>query len=62
MEIYKITFLKDALYDLEEIILYIASDSREGALKWHSMLMNKIDKLSTFPKWVLLYPIKKYPD
>ncbi len=47
------------MYDLEEIILYIASDNSESALKWHNMLMSKINNLSTFPEIGRIVPDKK---
>lgn len=59
MENYKITFLHDALIDLEEIVLYIASDSKEKALKWHSVLINKVENLSIFPEMGVVVPDKK---
>lgn len=59
MENYKIIFLQDALYDLEEIVLYIASDSSERALKWHNILMSKINNLLIFPEMGRIVPDKR---
>ncbi len=59
MERYEIKFLKDALEDLEEIILYIAKDSKILALKMHDQIMDTAKDLTTFPKRGRLVPDKK---
>ena len=50
MEAYEVKFLQEALDDLEEIILYIAKDSRAAALRMHDKIIEKANDLSTFPK------------
>lgn len=62
MEHYDVRFLKDALEDLEEIILYIAQDSKSAALKMHDLIIEKANDLSTFPKRGRLVPDKKIAD
>ena len=52
-------FLQEALNDIEEIVLYIAQDSREAALSMHDKIIEKINDLSTFPKRGRLVPDKK---
>jgi plasmid stabilization system protein ParE len=49
MRTYDVLFLQEALDDLEEIILYIAADSRTAALKMHDEIVAKADSLSAFP-------------
>jgi len=62
MEIYDVHFLKEALEDLEEIILYIAKDSRRAALCMHDKIIEKANDLTTFPKRGRLVPDKKMAD
>ena len=50
MENYSVEFLQIAIDDLEEIVLYIAKDSVQEAMKMHDEIANKSKKLSTFPK------------
>ncbi len=50
MENYKLKFLQPALEDIEEIILYIAKDSKIDALKMHEEIIEKSNKISSFPK------------
>ncbi len=45
----KIKFLQTALDDLEEIVLYIALDSKENAIRFHDKLIATTHKLSDFP-------------
>ena len=59
MENYSIIFTGSALNDLEEIILYIAKDSKENALRFHDKIIKSTNKLETFPKLGLLVPDKK---
>ena len=47
---YKVKFLRPALDDLEEIVLYIAKDSTAAALKMHDEIITQSKKLETFPK------------
>jgi len=46
----KVRFLKSALDDMDEIIAYIAGDSKEAAVSIHDELMEKAKKLERFPK------------
>ena len=59
METYDVQFLKEALDDLEEIILYIAQDSRQAALRMHDQIMEKANDLAVFPKRGRLISDKK---
>jgi len=59
METYDVRFLQEALDDLEEIVLYTASDSRVAALRMHDIIIEKANDLSTFPKRGRLIPDKK---
>ena len=45
MEIYKVEYLQTAMEDLEEIILYIAKDSVQDAIKMHDEIIDKSNKL-----------------
>ena len=62
METYDVRFLQEALDDLEEIVLYIAQDSRQAALRMHDKIIEKTDDLSTFPKRGRLVPDKKMAE
>jgi len=62
MEIYDVAFLQEALDDLEEIILYIAQDSRQAALRMHNKITEKANDLSVFPKRGRLVPDKKMSE
>ena len=59
MEVYDVQFLQEALDDLEEIVLYIAQDSRQAALHMHDKIIEKANDLSAFPKRGRLVPNKK---
>lgn len=59
MENYKVTFLQSALDDLEEIILYIASDSKKNALLMNDKLVATANKLAVFPMMGILVPDEK---
>jgi len=59
MEIYDVRFLGEALDDLEEIVLYIAQDSRTAALRMHDKIIDKARDLSVFPKRGRPVPDKK---
>ena len=59
MERYKLKFLQSSLDDLEEIVLYIAKDSKESALKMHDLIIEKTKRLSFFPKTGVLVQDKK---
>ena len=59
MGTYDIQFLQEALNDLEEIVLYIARDSRQDALRMHDKIIEKINDLMIFPKRGQRVPDKK---
>jgi len=59
MTAYDVRFLQEALDDLEEIILYIAQDSRKAAINMHDKIVNKANDLTIFPKRGRLVPDKK---
>ena len=59
MEKYEIRFLQEALDDLEEIVLYLARNSRATALRVHDETIEKADELSVFPKRGRLVPDAK---
>jgi len=59
MEAYNVRFLQEALEDLEEIVLYIAQDSRKAALRMHDKIIEKANDLEVFPKRGRLVPDKK---
>ena len=59
MEIYDVRFLQEALEDLEEIVLYIAQDSRQAALCMHDKIVEKANDLTIFPKRGRLVPDRK---
>ena len=59
METYDVQFLQEAMDDLEEIVLYIAQDSRQAALRMHDKIIEKANDLTTFPKRGRLVPDKK---
>jgi len=62
METYDVQFLQEALDDLEEIVLYIAQDSRQAALRMHDKIIEKANDLSIFPKRGRLVPDKKMAE
>jgi len=59
MEKYDVRFLQEAMEDLEEIVLYIAQDSRQAALRMHEKIIEKASDLTTFPKRGRLVPDKR---
>ena len=59
METYDVRFLQEALDDLEEIVLYIAQDSPQAALRMHDRIVEKANDLTVFPKRGRLVPDKK---
>ena len=59
MDTYDVLFLQEALEDLEEIVLYIAQDSRQSALRMHDRIVEKANDLTIFPKRGRLVPDKK---
>ena len=62
MEKRKVVFLQSALDDLEEIVLYIAKDSKESAMKIHDKVIETANRLETFPKLGILIPDKKMSE
>ena len=50
MEAYNVRFLQEALDDLEEIVLYIAQDSRAAALRMYDEIIGRAHVLADFPK------------
>ena len=62
MEIYEVRFLQEALDDLEEIVLYVARDSRVAALRMHDKIIECARDLETFPKRGRLVPDKKMSE
>ena len=50
MRVYEVRFLEESLADLEEIILYIAQDSKTAAINMHDKIIERIGGLETFPK------------
>jgi addiction module RelE/StbE family toxin len=59
LETYDVRFLQEALDDLEEIVLYIAQDNIEAALRMHDKIVEKANDLTIFPKRGRLVPDKK---
>ena len=59
METYEVRFLQEALDDLEEIVLYIAQDNPQAALRMHDKIIEKANDLSIFPKRGRLVPNTK---
>ena len=59
METFDVHFLREALEDLEDIVLYIAQDSPQAALRMHDKIIEKAKDLSAFPKRGLLVPDRK---
>jgi len=59
METYDVRFLSEAMDDLEEIVLYIAGDSRSAALRMHDKIIERTNDLAIFPKRGRIIPDKK---
>ena len=59
METYNVQFLQEALEDLEEIVLYLAQDNPQAALRMHGKIIEKANDLTVFPKRGRLVPDKK---
>jgi len=62
METYDVRFLEEALNDLEEIVLFIAQNSRQSALRMLDRIIEKANDLETFPKRGRLVPDKKMSE
>ena len=56
---YNVKFLQTALDDLDEIILYIARDSRQGAINVHDKIIKAANRLKEFPMSGRLVPDEK---
>jgi len=50
MENYNVVFLEEALGDLEEIIMFIAQNSRITAQNMHDEIIEKANELTVFPR------------
>jgi plasmid stabilization system protein ParE len=50
MEAYEVRFLQESLDDLEEIVLYIARNSRAAALRMRDEIIKRANDLTVFPK------------
>ena len=59
METYDVRFLQEAMEDLEEIVLYMAQDSRQAAFRMHDRIIEKANDLAVFPKRGRFVPDKK---
>ncbi|MBP1926145.1 toxin ParE1/3/4 [Sedimentibacter acidaminivorans] len=59
MENYNVKFLQTAIDDLEKIIIYIAADSKDAAIRWHDNLIEKLNRLTLFPKMGIKIADKK---
>lgn len=62
MEKYRVTFLQSALDDIEDIVLYIAKDSKKNALLMHDKIIEVANRLETFPKLGVQVPDKKMSE
>ena len=62
MERYEVSFLEEAQEDLDEIILFIAQNSRAAAIRMHDRIIDKAKDLSLFPKRGRPVPDKKMSD
>ena len=56
---FSVNFLQSALNDLDEIILYMASYSKEAAINWHDKLIAIANKLEAFPFMGVAVPDSK---
>jgi len=59
METYDVRFLQEAFDDLEEIVLFIAQNSLQSALRMHDKIIEKANDLTIFPKRGRLIPDEK---
>ena len=59
METFDVHFLQEAMDDLEEIVLYIAKDSRQAALRMHDKIIERANDLTLFSKRGRLISDKK---
>jgi plasmid stabilization system protein ParE len=50
MEVYDVKFLQESLDDLEQIVVFIAKNSRKAALDMHDKIIGKVNELSAFPR------------
>ncbi|WP_455599510.1 type II toxin-antitoxin system RelE/ParE family toxin [Cloacibacillus sp.] len=49
MNSFEVRFLEAALTDLEEIIIYIAAESRDASKELHRLIIKRANELSAFP-------------
>jgi addiction module RelE/StbE family toxin len=54
-----VKFLQTALDDLEEIVLYIAQDSPQSAVRLHDRVIARANELSNFPMIGMAVPDEK---
>ncbi|MFW5992077.1 MAG: type II toxin-antitoxin system RelE/ParE family toxin [Halanaerobiaceae bacterium] len=59
MKEYNIKLLETAVDDLDEIILYIASENKNAAFTLKDEIINKINELKKFPKFGRFVPEKQ---
>ncbi len=59
MEKYNVRFLQAAIEDLEKIVIYIAANNKDAAIKWHDNLIEKSNRLALFPKMGIKIADKK---
>lgn len=59
---YEIAYTKKALSDLDEIEGYIALDSPRMAQRWVQRIIDRIEKLRTFPERGKVSPIFQKPE
>jgi len=55
---YKVEFLQSAIDDLQEIVLYIANDSKKSALELHDKIIESATRLEDFPTLGRMVPEK----
>lgn len=59
---YKVEFLQSAIYDLEEIVLYIAKDSPKSAMEFHDKIIESASRLEEFSNLGRAVPDKKLKE
>ena len=59
MNKYDIKFLQIALDDIDDIVLYIAQDSRNAAIKMHDKIIETVNNLADFPMMGRAVPDEK---
>jgi len=56
---FDVVFLQSALDDVEDIVLYIAKDSAQSAIKMHDYIVDTANRLSEFPMMGRAVPDEK---